>query len=229
MNIPILAAIAALLAAPAYAADSSSNSGEVQIEFVTHVQMDMSEQDVFVERAPGDALVFRATKADADMSQPLFATAQPVKHNPADPSTDGPHRKGAELGVTLGEWLNATGKATYVADEGAGLLKAEFEGLVPNGVYTMWHFFMASAPTDPFIGTFDLPVGAPDGSQSVFVADAQGNAVFERTLTPGLQMTAEQLAAGLAIAWHSDGKTYGVLPGDFAYNSHIQLFAVLPQ
>lgn len=92
----------------------------------------------------------------------------------------------------------------------------------------MWHFFMASPQTDPFIGTFDLPLGARDGAQSVFASGPDGSIDFTREFELCLQMSGEQLAAGLAVAWHSDGKTYGPLPGDFATRSHIQLFTVLP-
>ncbi|MCP4306595.1 MAG: hypothetical protein GY788_17340, partial [bacterium] len=100
--------------------------------------------------------------------------------------------------------------------------------LMPEGVYTLWHFFMAMPTTDPFIGTFDLPVGARDGSDSVFQADAKGGARFQKTIAPCLQMSGEHLASGLAVAYHSDGSTYGPLPGEFATDTHIQLFMLLP-
>ena len=33
----------------------------------------------------------------------------------------------------------------------------------------------------------------------------------------------------LAINYHSDGKTYGPLPGAFGLNAHIPLFVMLPK
>jgi len=33
---------------------------------------------------------------------------------------------------------------------------------------------------------------------------------------------------GLAIAWHSDGKTYASDAGPFGLTSHVQLFLLLP-
>ena len=42
-------------------------------------------------------------------------------------------------------------------------------------------------------------------------------------------MTGEHLAGMLALNWHSDGKTYGTLPGEFATDAHIQLFTILPK
>lgn len=92
----------------------------------------------------------------------------------------------------------------------------------------MWHFFVAWPPKEPFIGTYDLPVGTRDGAQSVFHTDAEGHAVFERTFRPCLQLTGEHLASGLAVAWHSDGRTWGVESGQFPTRSHIQLYLVLP-
>ena len=35
--------------------------------------------------------------------------------------------------------------------------------------------------------------------------------------------------SGLAIAYHSDAKTYGPLPGEFGSNSHIHLYLGLPK
>ncbi len=225
-----LIATAAVLAAasPVVAVEASRSSMVFELDFVSHVEAGMSEQDVLVERPTDPGVGFRASKRDTDLSMPLFAATESLKHNPMDPSTDGPYAKGADLGVTLGDWLEAKGSANYYEEDGKGRLTAEFEGLVPNGVYTMWHFFMSAAPTEPFIGTFDVPLGDRDGSQSVFVADAKGRAVFDQVIETGLQLTGDQLVSGLAIAWHSDGQTYGVLPGDFALNTHLQLFTALP-
>ncbi len=202
---------------------------ELDISFVFHIDDDLAEQDVFVERQPGSGKVFRPTKAERDLDQPLFATASPLPHAPFDSEALGPYPKGRHLGLTLGQWFEAKGEGRYRCKDGEGHIAVDFAGLVPGGVYTMWHFFMASPPTEPFIGTYDLPVGARDGAQSVFTADDRGAAGFERSFKPCLQLTGEHLAAGLAIAWHSDGKTYGVEPGHFGTVSHIQLYAGLPK
>lgn len=201
---------------------------KLALNFVYHIDADMPEQDVFVERAPGSGKVFRATKGDRDLSQALFAAAEPLPHDPFDVDAIGPYTKGDPLGMTLGEWFGAKGHGSYRCENGEARIDVEFDGLVPDGVYTMWHFFMASPPTDPFIGTYDLPLGSRDGSESVFVAAADGSARFERRFKPCLQLSGEHLMAGLAVAWHSDGNTYGVEPGEFATNSHIQLFLGLP-
>ena len=131
--------------------------------------------------------------------------------------------------MTLGEWLKHQGTGTYSFRDGVGSLDLNFSGLVPNGVYTMWHAFMAMPPTEPFSGSLDLPLGARDGSESVFRADANGNAVFSHSFTPGLEMSDVWTTSMLAINYHSDGKTYQALPGDFGLNAHIPLFLMLPK
>ena len=202
---------------------------QLDLTFKVHIDDNIPEQDVFVERVPGSGKIYRPTKAERDLEKPLFAAAAPVKHDPFNPKAVGPYEAGKPLGMTLGEWLAAEGTATYSCADGHGHLEARFTNLVPNGVYTLWHYFMAWPPTEPFIDTYDLPVGDRDGSQSVFIADASGGATVVRDFKPCLQLTGEHLAAGLAIAWHSDRKTYGALPGEFTTKSHVQLYVDLPK
>ena len=200
----------------------------IEFSFASHIEKGMPEQDVFIERLLPDR-VFRPTNGDRKMSASLFASARPLRHDPFDDKAIGPWPKGKELGITLGEWLKADGKGSYTCKDGKARLTTVFTGLVPNGVYTMWHYFMAWPVTKPFNGTYDLPLGTRDGAQAGFRADADGKAKYEVSFKPCLQLTGEQLASGLAIAWHSDGKTYGPSPGDFGANSHVQLFVGLPK
>ena len=199
------------------------------LTFRFHLDDELPEQDVFVQRESGSQKVYRVTNADRDMSLPLYAAARPLEHNPFDPAQVGPWPIGQTLGISLGEWLQAEGQASYGCENGVGNIQANFSGLVPDSVYTVWHYFIALPPTEPFIGTYDLPLGARDGSQAAFNTDGQGNAVFEQRFRPCLQLSGEHLTSGLAIAYHSDGKTYGPLPGDFASNSHIHMYVGLPQ
>ena len=225
-----LAAAGVLAAGGALATGSSTAYDppvDIELTFVDHIDADMPEQDVFIERA-GQSGVWRATPGDRDLSAPVFASAEPQRHDPFDPTANGPYPTGEALGFTLGEWLGAEGHGTYACADGEGQVDITFTGLVPDGVYTMWNFYMASPPTDPFIGTYDIPFGSRDGAESVFHADSDGEARFTRAITPCLQMSGEHLMAGLAIAWHSDGQVYGVDPGAFGYNSHVHLFLGLP-
>lgn len=209
---------------------ASAGSTVIKLQFVNHLQAKMpgGEQDVFIEKPAGSGKVYRVTPADKDMAAPLYATAQPVKHDPFNAKALGPYTKGRALGLTLGQWLAATGNGTYMCDRGQGKVSARFENLVPKGIYTMWYFFIPLPPPTPFTGTLDMPVGARNGSQNTFVARADGKAFYQLSFKPCLQLSGEQIAAGLAIAWHSDGKTYGGDPGAFATASHVQLFLLLP-
>ncbi|MHC4954833.1 MAG: hypothetical protein ACYTGZ_13185 [Planctomycetota bacterium] len=215
--------------APAPSTAKAGREVSFDVAFKTHLDMNLPEQDVYIEREKGSSDVYRVTKGDNDMRAKLYKTAKPTKHDPFDPKAVGPHKKGEPLGMTLGEWLKASGTGTYTHKDGVGHLKLSFTGLVPNGVYTMWHAFIALPPTSPFSGTLDLPLGARDGTTSVFVADASGNAKFEHKFRPGLQLSDIWTTSMLAIAYHSDGKTYGGVPGDFGLNVHVPLFTMLPK
>lgn len=225
-----LASILALAAGTAWAGEAKyEDPVKIDLTFLYHIDADMPEQDVFVEREPGSGEMWRATKGDQDMSQPIYASATPLHHDPANVEANGPYPTGPELDMTLGEWFEAKGSGTYTCEDGEAVIVADFTGLVPNGVYTMWHWFSADPPTRPFKEPYDIPVGSRDGADATFTADDQGNADYERRMKPCLQLTGEHLMSGLAIAWHSDGETYGPSAGEFAKNSHVQLFLILPK
>ncbi|MEM7430874.1 MAG: hypothetical protein AAF351_02925 [Pseudomonadota bacterium] len=212
-------------------ADPSSGGGArymIELTFGTYLDASLPEQDVFIEREIGSGQVYRVTARDNNMNTPLFKTAAPVPHNPFDAAAVGPYEKGEALGMNLGDWLQHRGRGTYTCANGEGHLDTTFSGLVENGVYTMWHMFTAIPATQPFSGFLDLPLGARDGSTSVFVADADGNATFSHTFKPCLQMSDAWTTSLLAINYHSDRKTHAGLPGDFGYNAHMSLFLMLP-
>jgi hypothetical protein len=201
----------------------------IKLQFVNHLQAKLPEQDVFIEKVAGSGEVYRVTPADNDMKAPLYAASDTVKHDPFDAKANGPYKKGRALGITLGQWLAATGSGTYRCASGQGTVQLSFKKLVPNGVYTVWYAFLPMPPTQPFTGTLDLPLGARDGSQNSFKSDAQGTATYRVATKPCLQLTGDQLVAMLAIAWHSDGKTYYSDPGAFGLATHVQLFTMLPK
>lgn len=207
---------------------SADKPAALEIAFVTHLDMNLPEQDVFIEREPGSGSVYRVTTGDNDMRAPLYRAAASIPHDPFDPNAIGPHKKGEPLNMSLGQWLKHQGRGTYECKDGEGNLEVSFSGLVPNGTYTLWYAFMAMPPTEPFTGSLDLPLGARDGSESIFQADAQGVAAVERSFKPCLEMSNEWVTAMLAVNWHSDGKTYAADPGEFGLNAHIPLFVMLP-
>ncbi len=222
-----LAAAVALLALGACASKS------VELGFVDHVEAGMIEQDVYVEKAAGTGEVFRINPDEFETYQnaQVFATTKVVHHSPFNSDRNGPYPKGRTLGMTLADWLSASGSATYVCKGDQGTIDASFTKLVPNGLYTMWHAFAGKAHMGckdcPF-ATVDFPMGTPDGSQSFFTAGADGSATFKLDFSPCLELSGGRLMAMLAIAYHSDGNTYGPDPGPFGLGSHVQLFAALP-
>jgi hypothetical protein len=204
-----------------------------EAEFIDHIKAGMIEQDVFVEKVPGSNEVFRVGKSEAGRfaDAPVYRTTMPVNHAPFSPRKNGPYPKGASLGMSLGDWLRATGKFRYTCTVGEkGRIEAVFKDLVPNGTYTMWYFRVAKAHmgcADCPFATIDFPIGAKDGSQSIFIADARGFAEFDLEFEPCLKPGDDQLAAALAVAYHSDGNTHGPSPGDRGSRSHVHLFAML--
>ena len=200
----------------------------LELAFITHLDANLPEQDAYIEREPGSGEVWRVTVGDNDMSAQLYRTATPTKHDPFNEDALGPHVRGEALGITLGEWLAQRGTGRYTCSNGEANLDLSFTGLVANGVYTIWHAFMAMPPTTPFSGTLDLPLGARDGSESVFRANADGTGRFQRTFSPCLQMSDVWTTAMLALNYHSDGNTWQAHPGEFGYNAHIPLFLMLP-
>jgi hypothetical protein len=216
--------VASALAAHALAQEPT------RLQFVDHLEAGLNELDVFVDRPGEPHVAYRVRPQDAPqlMSRPLYAGAAPVPHNPFDDDAVGPHPKGRALGLTLADWVAAEGTAELQCEDGRATVRARFSKLVPNAVYTMWHAFVPSPPTQPFTGALDLPLGARDGSQTRLVSDRAGNASYEASFTPCLPPSSQQLMSLLALAWHSDGKTYGSSAGEFGKRSHVQLFAPIP-
>jgi hypothetical protein len=126
--------------------------------------------------------------------------------------------------MTLGEWLSAGGEGTYTVIGDRAEIDMTYENLVPNGIYTVW---CVRTTFPPNIQVVDKVCGAADGSQNGFVADAQGNGRFQLELA-ALPASSAETVSVIAIAYHSDGQTYGEYPGDFGYNSHVQVAAIIP-
>jgi len=185
-----------------------------------------SEQDVHIEHE-GVKGVFRVTAEDADMNAMLYASAEGKGHDPTNPDANGPYAKGVALDVNLGDWLAATGEVSVSCLDSVAMVTASFKNLVPNGVYTLWYSTLALPPTSP-LSVMNLPLGPIDASENTFIADENGDAVFALEYETCLRLTTDQLGSMIALAYHSDGRTYGISPGLFGYNAHIHLFTLLP-
>lgn len=228
---PILSTLALLDAVLLSACTAVLAQPEPQVfalQSMSHLAMGLPEQDVYIEQAPGSDQVVRVAPGEetATMDLPVYAAAEWVAHNlfAEGDAPFGPFPKGQALGMTLGEWLAASGEGTYTVTGNLARLELTYEHLVPNGVYTVWCTRTTFPPNSNVV---DTACGAADGSQNAFVADVQGNGRFTLDLDTLLVSTAETVSV-IAIAYHSDGKTYGAYPGDFGYNSHVQLAAIIP-
>lgn len=202
----------------------------LNVQFVDHIDANLPEQDVFVESKDDPKKVVRVEGEDAkdpeNLKKQTFAAADIVEHDPfkIGPSPLGPYAKGKPLGFTLEQWLDAKGGGTYSVDGDRATLDLSFENLVPKGLYTVWCSRLTFPPNPAVV---DRPCGIEDGSENSFTADAQGNGAFNLEMTP-LEDSTQQIGSVIALAYHSDGKTYGANPGEFGLNSHVQIFYLLP-
>jgi len=166
-------------------------------------------------------------KDPATLAKTVYATAEPTLHDLFKVGSNplGPFPKGESLGFTLEQWLYASGIGIYSVDNENAQLELSFKNLVANGVYTVWCSRLTFPPEPNVV---DMPCGAEDGSENGFTADAKGLGSFSLKLKL-LEASTEETASVIAVAYHSDGKTYGASPGDFGLNSHVQIFFMIPE
>lgn len=164
-------------------------------------------------------------KDPANLANTVYAAAAATSHDPFKVGENplGPFEKGKELGFTLEKWLAASGIGIYSVDGENAEMELFFKNLVPNGVYTVW---CSQITLPPNFNVVDKPCGAEDGSENSFNADAQGSGAFSLELKKLPDSTNETVSV-IALAFHSDGKTYGASPGDFGLNTHVQISYLL--
>lgn len=203
----------------------------IQLTFMNHIQANMPEQDVFIVSKDNAGKLMRVegdgAKDANNLSQEVYAAATAIEHDPFKVGENplGPFPKGEKLGFTLQKWLDAKGIGKYSVEGDKAELDIMFEKLAPSGVYTVW-CSRIKLPPDPKV--IDKPCGAPDGSENIFKADAEGNASFKLTM-PLLEESTKSEVSVIALAYHSDAKTYGADPGLFGKNSHVQIFYIFPE
>lgn len=231
-NIVLLLLVTGILSALlifSVSAQSESDTESLSYPFVSHLAAGMPEQDVFFEADDGTIRRMTGTDPLAALNSELLAAPEVVEHDPFQLG-DNPlaifeeGTTGIPLGFTLGEWLAGTGTATYTVEGDTATLSISVRNLVPNGTYTMW-CSRINFPPNALIT--DAACGAEDGSQNAFQTDLYGNADYTLEMTPLPEATAESINA-VALAYHSDGNTYGSIPGDFGYNSHVHVVAFMP-
>lgn len=111
--------------------------------------------------------------------------------------------------ITLGDWMKGEGKMTLTCfEDGTGSVEIDADGLIPNGVYTLWGIFWRDFSGD---GNFDGMAPSPlGGVPNVTVADLDGSAKIFRNLNYCPQNEPSLVTS--ALAYHSDGNVYGGAP-----------------
>lgn len=195
----------------------------VQLEAATDLAIGIPQQNVYITKADApDDQVFRLAPDEATdevLAQPIFtvASVNPPDMFETSENPRGPFEKGKELGLTMNEWLSVTGQAEYIKHASLDEVQASFQNLRPNSVYTLW-CVLATAP--PEESAFEIPCGNPDGSDSIYQSDADGNLSIHKIMSP-MPYATENSFSTLCLAYHSDGQTYGSVVGDYGRVAHI--------
>lgn len=199
----------------------------INLELVTFVEDGAAEQDVFIMGEDGMAYRIPLDTPLSMLSEPLYtvANADDITFDPFQVSDNplGPYEIGEPLNMTMKEWLAARGEGTYTLNGDTATVDLEFVGLVPDGVYTLWCFELTFPPE---FEARPAACGADDGSENTFIANEHGEMSIQMSF-PALSFPTETGISGLAIAWHSDGQTYGAEPGPFGTKTFTHLGAVL--
>ena len=169
---------------------------------------------VFVEDGNGQ-VVRTVNSSESSLNMPLYATGE--KPDLVPPFDIGPYEMGSPFGVSLGQWLDASGTGTYTRCNNVATIDLEWHHLIPNGVYTIWCWRESSAD-----GLVEDPCGNSDGTDSIFIPDELGSASLHYELENFL-FDDPNTTYGLAVVFHSDGQTYGAYPGDWGINAHNQI------
>ncbi|MEL6273104.1 MAG: hypothetical protein AAFR22_25080, partial [Chloroflexota bacterium] len=113
------------------------------------------------------------------------------------------------------EWLTAWGFVTAeAAEDGALAVNVFASNLVPEGVYTLWGVNMG------LVGMDVAPAGGAENN--AFTASEAGTATISVTIP------AEESYEMLALAYHSDGQTYGDNPGAMGEVTFTHLMGAFP-
>jgi hypothetical protein len=195
-----LAAVLLLHGCTPYGEDAPLYRPSTTSEVIFHVPL-------FVETA--------ARRAPVDPADALYETR---KHQPVVTPGGEP--------VTLQAFEAVHGRVSVACVDGGVRVKLNMEGLIPNGVYSIWiatfgpQGFDPAAPERNRVGLGAL--GARDGSESFFVASAAGTGTLAATTPAGPLSTFGEIGAcpltetgewHVVGAYHIDGQTHGPEPG----------------
>lgn len=118
--------------------------------------------------------------------------------------------------VTWGEYSQMSGRAALRCGPKGTHVVIQLSGLIPKGVYTLWVFVFDENGKRLGAGA----LGAPDGSESGFIASASGRGTLaahhpEGTLSAipyDVGCLLDEVVVHLVVAYHLDGLVYGPFP-----------------
>lgn len=122
--------------------------------------------------------------------------------------------------MTFGEWITAAGGVTLTCLPGGGTqFDVNLTGLIPNGVYTIWHFTsgaggaLASHPND----INNIFVANASGAVNASVVSSEGAMTFfGRSASCQLPVPLRgEVDDGvtMVLLYHTDNKSWGPVPG----------------
>ncbi|MEM6840993.1 MAG: hypothetical protein AAF944_24650 [Bacteroidota bacterium] len=125
--------------------------------------------------------------------------------------------------MTFGEFSTVNGSIDVMCEENAVSIDVSLKGLIPNGVYTLWHVTFNEGGMDPSQELLNIrgigAVGSGDGSDNFFIASPDGTAeISAMSPTPrNLSMIGDIKDCPLTNeeewhivgSYHLDGKTWG--------------------
>ena len=130
--------------------------------------------------------------------------------------------------VTLRKWLKVKSLAKVKCRKnGTSTISLYFNGLIPNGIYTVWGIFAIDDDND---GNFDTVVPkALGGVPNALIPNKRGRAEFQRKLN-FCPLDAESGLKVVDIAYHIDGNVFGAasdlstqnFPGLLAAPTHVE-------
>ena len=221
----LMVLIVLLLSVPLSATAQSTQV--IDLKWNTLFAMGLPEQFVFL--MDDDGALYRATPESplSELEKPIYSigSADDFVFDPFQLQDNplGPFEAGEQLDMTMRDYLGARGSGTYTLEGDMATVDLWFDRLIPNGVYTLW---CSTLTIPPEFSIVDKPCGSEDGSENNFTANEHGELPINMSF-PALDFPTETTRSVIAIAWHSDGETYGEHPGDFGTVTFVPLRAIL--
>jgi hypothetical protein len=191
----------------AYAQDQVLNF-ETHAEFFsdeTHQKQPLDPQVFVVESAADGALGPQGIYHVAGLRNALISDEASLPIRTAT---------GKPIGMTLGQWLAATGTVIVRSmPNGREKVVVIASGLEPNGHYSLFENHFDRQP----VGFTPLDSKGVDNS---FVANADGRAVI--TVVAPTEITHQN---AVLLVYHSDGKAHGSSRGEIGVTAHHQMIA----